>query len=280
MKRVLVFLISISFIFSNLTAFAASQVSFNTSDCETPKNRLFNVDVYAVSDTPLCAALFEVSYDSSAFEFRGASAEKPALIESNEENGIIRLDYLNSDGADCSYDTVLFTLSFKSLKEGKYTFGYTVSQCVDNEAHFMSVGEVRSGEIAVTGSSASSESKSSKSSQSSSSGSKSSKSSSSGSKSSKSSSSGSKSKSTTDRKSKSASSETDDDTEEEPLLDFGILNNSDDNNGSGINLIAVAVLCAACMAFSAAAVLGVLKLRSVINARKKDLKTDDSQKDE
>ena len=230
MKRVLVLLIIISLLFCTVTASAASSVSFRTSDCETARNRVFTVNVCAASGSPLCAALFDITYDSSAFDFRGASVQKPALVETNSEDGRVRLDYLNAGGTDCSEEAVIFTLSFKSKKAGTYTFGYTVSQCVDSDAEFMSVGEVRSGVITVTGSGSSTQSKSSNSSKSSSSGSGNSKSSS--------------------------------------------------HDSSNVNLVAVAVLCAVSMALSAAAVLGILKVRSVIKRRKADANDDKSKSDE
>ena len=133
MKRVLVLLIIISLLFCTVTASAASSVSFRTSDCETARNRVFTVNVCAASGSPLCAALFDITYDSSAFDFRGASVQKPALVETNSEDGRVRLDYLNAGGTDCSEEAVIFTLSFKSKKAGTYTFGYTVSQCVDSD---------------------------------------------------------------------------------------------------------------------------------------------------
>lgn len=261
MKRVLVLLIIISLLLCTVTASAASSVSFRTSDCETARNRVFTVNVCAASGSPLCAALFDITYDSSAFDFRGASVQKPALVETNSEDGRVRLDYLNAGGTDCSEEAVIFTLSFKSKKAGTYTFGYTVSQCVDSDAEFMSVGEVRSGVITVTGSGSSTQSKSSNSSKSSSSGSGNSKSSSSG-------------------KSKSGSSGKTENTTEATVHDYGSFYDFTDHDSSNVNLVAVAVLCAVSMALSAAAVLGILKVRSVIKRRKADANDDKSKSDE
>ena len=98
MKRVIVSLLITLLIFTPAAANAASPVSFRTSGCEIAGNRLFTVEVCATSDAPLCAALFEISYDTSAFEYRSSSAVKPALVEENDENGVLRLSYLNSDG--------------------------------------------------------------------------------------------------------------------------------------------------------------------------------------
>ncbi|MBQ1830436.1 MAG: hypothetical protein II116_05210 [Ruminococcus sp.] len=261
MKRVLVLLIIISLLLCTVTASAASSVSFRTSDCETARNRVFTVNVCAASGSPLCAALFDITYDSSAFDFRGASVQKPALVETNSGDGRVRLDYLNAGGTDCSEEAVIFTLSFKSKKAGTYTFGYTVSQCVDSDAEFMSVGEVRSGVITVTGSGSSTQSKSSNSSKSSSS-------------------SGGNSKSSSSGKSKSGSSGKTENTTEATVHDYGSFYDFTDHDSSNVNLVAVAVLCAVSMALSAAAVLGILKVRSVIKRRKADANDDKSKSDE
>ena len=261
-------LLSASLLFCTVTASAASSVSFRTSDCETARNRVFTVNVCAASGSPLCAALFDITYDSSAFDFRGASVQKPALVETNSEDGRVRLDYLNAGGTDCSEEAVIFTLSFKSKKAGTYTFGYTVSQCVDSDAEFMSVGEVRSGVITVTGSGSSTQSKSSNSSKSSSS-------------------SGGNSKSSSSGKSKSGSSGKTENTTEATVHDYGSFYDFTDHDSSNVNLVAVAVLCAVSMALSAAAVLlsaaavlGILKVRSVIKRRKADANDDKSKSDE
>lgn len=252
MKRISVFLTVISLLLCMLTSSAASSVSFSTSDCETAKNRIFTVEVMAYSDEPLGAALFEFNYDSSAFEYRDASAEKPAFVEANSEDGRVRLSYLNSDGADCRGGAVIFTLSFKSKKAGSYTFGCTVSQCADCNADFMPVVDVKSGLITVTDSSTSAQSKSSKSSDSSKS----------------SSSNSGKSKSSSGGRSSSGSSVSSEDTTENKIKDYGAFDDFSGSGSSKINLAAIVVLCAVSMAVSAAAVLAALKIRAVIMKKK------------
>ena len=156
LKRFLVFIIIVSLCFNFVTVFAASAVSFRTPSETTQTDRLYYVEVYAQSDVPLCAALFDFSYDPAAFEFREASAEKPAQIETYDTGDHVKLAYLNIDGADCSMEDVLFLLTFKTKQEGSYSFAYSVSQCVDENAEFLDFGELRAGNVTVTGRSGSS----------------------------------------------------------------------------------------------------------------------------
>ena len=91
MKRVLVLLIIISLLLCTVTASAASSVSFRTSDCETARNRVFTVNVCAASLSPLCAAMFDITYDSSAFDFRGGRSRDFYFVVQVKESRYIYL---------------------------------------------------------------------------------------------------------------------------------------------------------------------------------------------
>lgn len=255
MKRVIVSLLITLLIFTPAAAYAASPVSFRTSGCEIAGNRLFTVEVCATSDAPLCAALFEISYDTSAFEYRSSSAVKPALVEENDENGVLRLSYLNSDGAECSGEAVLFTLTFKSKQSGSYTFGCTVSQCVDSDASFLPVGEVRTDVITVTGSSSGSSASKSGGAASSKSG---------------------KASSSAEKKSSSSAASVTEDETEQPMEDYGVRDNDRSAGNSGVDAAAVVILCLSCAAATAGAVIAFFKLRSVIKSRKSGEKSGNS----
>ena len=258
MKRILIFTLIAILIFTSAAVYAASSASFRISGCEIAENRLFTVEVSAASDVSLCAALFEFSYDSSAFEFREASAEKPAVVEANDDDGVLRLSYFNSDGADCGGEAVLFTLTFKAKQSGSYTLGCTVFQCVDSDASNMPVGEVKSEVITVTGKDVSSKT----------------------SKSSGTSSKSGKESSSPEKNSTIAPQETTAENAGQLLKNYGVHDSYNSYDVPRVNLTAVIILCISCMAVSAGGIFAVMKLRSVIKERKnlsKDGKTPDDE---
>ena len=239
LKRFLVFIIIVSLCFNFVTVFAASAVSFRTPSETTQTDRLYYVEVYAQSDVPRCAALFDFSYDPAAFEFREASAEKPAQIESYDTGDHVKLAYLNIDGADCSMEDVLFLLTFKTKQEGSYSFAYSVSQCVDENAEFLDVGELRAGNVTVTGRSGSSSNGKAESE---------------------------KKTAATASKKKSSGSVTGEplnETMDESLHDYGTLTGNTESDAYHLDIAAVVILCVVSMVLSAVAVLGVLKIRSL-----------------
>lgn len=137
------------FVFGYMPVSAADSVSFKTVDVETDNNRLFSVDVIASSDKPLCAAIFEFSYDKNLAEFRNVDTDKSSKVVGNEKEDCVMVSYLNTYGKEISGGEVIFTLEFKALDEGSLSLEYTVSDCVDTDVKQMEIDSVVSGDIKI-----------------------------------------------------------------------------------------------------------------------------------
>ena len=165
MKRFAIVLISIIIIsLSAVSVSAAGKVEFSVQGCEADVNRLVSLDVKCSSDVMLAAAIFDFSYDRSALEFRGVEKTEGVRIKYKENDDALKLIYYNYAEEPPAENTI-FKLKFKTLKEGRYSVDYTVSQCVDNIPEDITVGNCTGGDVnvvkAASDSSSSSGSKSS-----------------------------------------------------------------------------------------------------------------------
>lgn len=67
-KLVSIFSVLLILILSCQSVFAAENISFELTNCNTSQNRLFSVDMIAKSSTELSAATFEFKYDKNMIE--------------------------------------------------------------------------------------------------------------------------------------------------------------------------------------------------------------------
>lgn len=155
MKKLFSISIILILIFSSFVCtYAAEAVSFEITDCECDKNRLFTVDIVAKSDSKFSAGTFEFTYDKSMFEFRSAKVtDDNSRIMTNELSNSVKAVYLNANGKDIKNGEVIFTVTFKSVKSGEGYIDFTVSDCVNSNAEFIDIGKCTSAKITVSGSS-------------------------------------------------------------------------------------------------------------------------------
>ena len=150
MKKILsVAILILTIVCSNITASAASTVSFALSDCECQKNRLFNVEITATGNMPITAAIFEFTYDRSIIEYRGIKTNDSSMVSANDKGDCIKAVYLCADGWVIENGSTIFTLEFISLKEGVTDIDFTVYDCTDTDVNFMNIGNCSSGKVTV-----------------------------------------------------------------------------------------------------------------------------------
>lgn len=153
--------VSIIYISSFCTAFAA-EISFSTTEVSVQKGRLMNIEICAKSNTKVCAAYFEFTYDKSLFEFREVKkSDSSSMVEAYEVNDCVRVLFLNSNGCDINTEKPIFTLTLKAINGGKGSLDYTVSDVVDENLKHMEIGKCTSGMLTVTESSTAEKDKSS-----------------------------------------------------------------------------------------------------------------------
>lgn len=155
MKKLLSFLIIIILIFSSfVSVFAADAVSFDITDCESEKNRLFTIDVVAECNTKLSACTFEFTYDKNMIEFRSAKAtDEESRITTNEKSNCLKAVYLNANGKSIKNGEAIFTLTFKAVNSGVGYIDFNVSDCVDSNVEFLDIGNCTSSKVTIKGSS-------------------------------------------------------------------------------------------------------------------------------
>lgn len=133
MKKLFSMLIS-AVLFFYLFCFSASAAAvFSAEDAQTKNNRIFTVTLSGTGDEVLCAARFDFTYDYGAVEFRSAkAADSGSAVKYYEEEGCLRLIFLNENGVDLSGGRQLFTVDFKAenLTEDR-VIDFTVSDCVN-----------------------------------------------------------------------------------------------------------------------------------------------------
>ena len=132
-----------------VSAQAAEPVSFSLESVAIPIDRLTEVRCFAQGNTRLCAALFRFTYDKTALELRDVKAADGSRVIYTAYDDCFRVSYLCADGADVSASAV-FTLCFKTLREGSTEIGFSVEECVDENAAWMAVGSCTGGTVTVT----------------------------------------------------------------------------------------------------------------------------------
>ena len=149
MKRFLgIFMILI--LLSVFPASASGTVSFETGSITCKNNRVITVELTAHGNGKLSAAIFEFYFDKSVLEFRGTDSPDGTLTEHTETEKGVRVCFLCSDGKALSGQNALFSLSFKSVAEGESEIGFTVKDCADSDAQWMSVGSCTAGTVTVS----------------------------------------------------------------------------------------------------------------------------------
>ena len=150
MKKLITGLILILLLSLPVSASAASAVSFETTDVFCRADRVIEVNVKATCDKKLSAAIFSFQYDKTVLEFRKATAPSGAQVAYNEASDSVKVSYLCSNGADIRQSNKLFTLTFKTLKNGSSDIGFTVKDCVDSDVQSMTIGNCTAGKVTVS----------------------------------------------------------------------------------------------------------------------------------
>lgn len=154
MKRIISILISVLLILSSvLFVSAADSVSFALGSVDAENNRLVSVGVYADSDSPFSAAVFDFSFDKTILEFRGVDSDVNTTTKYNPTNDGVRVVYLCTDEIAPSNRNI-FKLDFKTLKEGRADVSFSVRDCADSGGEFLEVGSCSGAQINVSGSGA------------------------------------------------------------------------------------------------------------------------------
>lgn len=112
---------------------AENTVSVRAENVEVKNNRLFDVDIYVYSTFNLAAATFEISYDSSAMEYREVDTEiEGGMVKSADKNGKVKAIFLKSDGVSDDGEIKLFSAKFKAVSSGVCDITILMYDCVDN----------------------------------------------------------------------------------------------------------------------------------------------------
>lgn len=135
---------------ADIYAFSAEKVSFRLQDCTTDNNRLFTVDMLADCSSTISAASFEFTYDKDMFEFRDAKVtDDESKIAFNELDNKVKVVYLYTNGKNINDGISIFTLTFKSVKEGTGYIDFSVSDCVSGDIKPLDAGNCTSAKITV-----------------------------------------------------------------------------------------------------------------------------------
>ncbi len=155
MKKLFILITTAVFILISITNVSANEnVSFELTDCNCNKNRLFTVEMIATCSSPLSAASFEFTYDKSMFEYRSAKvADDDSQIAVNEMDDKIKAVYLNTYGKDIKNGEVIFTITFKAVKSGVGYIDFNVRDCVNSDVRSIDAGKCTSAKITVSGNS-------------------------------------------------------------------------------------------------------------------------------
>ncbi len=133
MKRLLSIFIALMLFTVSFSANAAS--TLGTKNITADNNRLFEIPVLVRSSKVLTAATFTLKYDTSAIAFRKTTAAFPeATVKSAEKNGSVKVIFLCPNGVKVSKNSQLFSVTFKTLKQGSSFINITASDFVDLRA--------------------------------------------------------------------------------------------------------------------------------------------------
>ncbi len=151
MKKIFLILIAICLIVSSSFSVSAKDtISFELSDCNCDKNRLFTVDMIAHSDIKLSAGTFEFTYDKRLFEFRSIKTfDENSQISYNELDNSVKAVFLNAFGHSLKNDEIIFTITFKSINSGVGNINFSVSECVSPDIKFIDIGTCTSSTVTI-----------------------------------------------------------------------------------------------------------------------------------
>lgn len=153
MKKLIILIIIPFLILFSLadTVFAEEYVNFYLTDENNQLNRLVTIEMKAESFKKLSAASFEFTYDNNMLEYREIKVtDDSSQIKVNDTDGKIKLIFLNTFGKDISDKESIFTITFKSIKEGTSYIDFTVNDCVDEDVQSLHIGNCKSATINIS----------------------------------------------------------------------------------------------------------------------------------
>ncbi len=133
MKRIVIFLSLPIFLITLCLSASAESGSLSLKYVpRTERGTLFYLDVY--SDTPVGAAVFELSYDPSAAEFRSVIYDDDrGAVTANPDGGRVKIAFSHRSGVSGK----LYRIAFKALAEGVLRFELRTTQAVDAKAAYL-----------------------------------------------------------------------------------------------------------------------------------------------
>ena len=115
----------------SFTAYAAGGIYFEYTP-PSERGSIFYIDIY--SDYELSAAVFELSFDSSAAEYRASKAtNSTSSCRTKEEDGRVRIAFADTD----SVKGDILSLSFKAASSGECRFVLKTEQAVDKNLDYL-----------------------------------------------------------------------------------------------------------------------------------------------
>ncbi len=149
MKKLLSFLFAIMVIAVLFLQYpsvnASGIVSFSLAGTDVKTGKTAKLNMNASSDTPVCAAVFEFSYDDSLLSFEKVSCKSPSKAFTHASKGFVRVVFADEGGASSE----MFTICFKALSAGDAVVSFTAFDCADNNAEWMSIGECTSSPVHI-----------------------------------------------------------------------------------------------------------------------------------
>lgn len=145
-------MLSLVLIFTATNAKASSNLDFSLECGSVDNNRLFNVDLVVDGNTNLSASDISITYNTKFVEFREVSSPDKAFeIKKKVSNGKVTAIILCSYGYNISGKSKILSFKFKSINNGASTFGLSISDPVDNNAHKLSIGSVYGAKVTING---------------------------------------------------------------------------------------------------------------------------------
>ncbi len=148
MKKLLVVFVSLFIAALSVTSYGAKgNVEINLSCENVQNNRIFDVSVFEVSDTQLCAGEMVVSYDNSLVEFRNVESDgyEVGFIDSSDKVHIV----FAKDDEHAPENGKIIDIEFKSIDYGSFDLGVTCNECIDSNLDTFSVNS-ESAEVEIT----------------------------------------------------------------------------------------------------------------------------------
>ena len=125
-------LLSAVMILSSVFSVCAGECSFSLSDANCEKDRIFEVNLSAESQSKIASFVGEINFQSGAVEYRNAKCtDGDSLVSVNQnESGKITFVFLCEKGQSCVTDTTLITFKFKANAEGNENLTLKVRDCI------------------------------------------------------------------------------------------------------------------------------------------------------